>query len=328
MNNFWHKLEKPILSMTPMAGITDTVWRQICKLWGADIVHTEFVSVEALCYGSAKTMQMIEYQASEQPVVVQIFGKNAALYPQAAQIVAKTGVAGIDINFGCPAKKVAGHGGGICLLRDMATVKQIVKNTIESVDIPVSVKTRISVRKVQGQPDSGNVTIFDFIQALSDLPIAALILHGRSYEVPFTGPVDLEMLRDAGSEFKKTFPNSYYLINGSFQTIESVVEDLKYTQADGIALSRSLYGRPWLFKQIRDYINTGTYQEIDWETIKDTAIKHAELLWKSKNKKAFVEMRKHLLFYVKGRPDATELRQQLVSVTSPKDVAKVLNSVK
>lgn len=325
MENFWQNLKKPILSMTPMAGITDSAWRQICKSWGADIVHTEFVSVDALCHASSKTIQMLEYQASEQPVVVQIFGKQADLYPQAAQIVAKTGVAGIDINFGCPAKKVAGHGGGICLLRDMNTVRNIVAKTIEAVDIPVSVKTRISLRKTQGQPESGDITIFDFIAALSDLPLAALILHGRSYEVPFTGPVDLDMLRDAGQKFKATFPQSIYLINGSFQTIESVVEDLKYTKADGIALSRALYGRPWLFKQIRDYIDTGSYQEVTWPTIKETAIRHANLLWQSKNERAFIEMRKHLLFYVKGRPDASELRKKLVAVANPKDVAKILN---
>jgi tRNA-dihydrouridine synthase B len=327
MKNFWQKLKTPILSMTPMAGITDSAWRQICKDWGADIVHTEFVSVDAIYHGSAKTMEMLEYKASEQPVVVQIFGKNAELYPKAAQIVAKTGVAGIDINFGCPAKKVAGHGGGVCLLRDMDTVKNIVAKTIEAVDIPVSVKTRISLRKIQGQPEAGDITVFDFIDALADLPIAALILHGRSYEVPFTGPVDLDMLRDAGKKFKEVFPNSPYLINGSFQTVESVVEDLEYTKADGIALSRALYGRPWLFKQIKDYMATGEYQEVDWSTIKETAIKHANLLWESKNERAFIEMRKHLLFYVKGRPDATELRKQLVTVENPKDVEKIFKSI-
>lgn len=314
--------------MTPMAGITDSAWRRICKAWGADIVHTEFVSVDALCYGSQKTLQMIEYSAQEQPVVVQIFGKRAELYPKAAKIVASTGIAGIDINFGCPAKKVAGHGGGICLLRDMDTVKKIVANTIEAVEIPVSVKTRIKLRKLPGQPDSGDITVFDFMESLSDLPIAALILHGRSYEIPFTGPVDLDMLRDAGQKFKQMFPKASYLINGSFQTIESVVEDLKYTGADGIALSRALYGRPWLFKQIKDYIETGTYQEVSWEEIKNTAIRHAELLWKSKNDRAFVEMRKHLLFYIKGRPDASQLRQKLVSVSNPQQVAKILNSIK
>lgn len=325
MNNFWQQLEKPILTTTPMAGVSDSAWRQICKLWGADVVHTEFVSVDALCHNSSKTMQMLAYQASEQPVVVQIFGKNADLYPRAAQIVAQTGIAGIDINFGCPAKKVAGHGGGICLLRDLKTVRKIVENTINAVSLPVSVKTRIGLRKIQGQPESGQISVFDFMDTLKDLPIAALILHGRTYEVPFTGPVDLEMLREAGQKFKSLWPKGIYLINGSFQTVESVVSDLKYTQADGIALSRSLYGRPWLFKQIRDYIQTGQYQEVDWPTIKETAIRHAKLLWQSKNEKTFVEMRKHLLFYVKGRPDASELRKKLVNVKNPQEVAKILN---
>jgi tRNA-dihydrouridine synthase B len=326
MNNFWQKLNKPILTTTPMAGITDSAWRQICKSWGADIVHTEFVSVDAL-YGSTKTLQMLEYKASEQPVVVQIFGKNAELYPKAAKIVAKTGVAGIDINFGCPAKKVAGHGGGICLLRDMDTVYNIVSATMNSVDLPVSVKTRINLNKITGAPNKGQITIFDFLEKLKDLPIAALILHGRSYEVPFTGPVDLDMLKSAGEKFKEYFPNSPYLINGSFQTIESVVDDLKYTEADGIALSRALYGRPWIFQQIKDYLATGKYEEITWTDTKDTIIKHAHLLYESKGESGFREMRKHLLFYVKGRPDASTLRKQLVSVDNPQDVEKIFSKI-
>ena len=328
MQNFWTKLAKPILTTTPMAGITDSAWRQICKMWGADVVHTEFVSVDALYYDSPKSIKLLGYKASEQPVVVQIFGKRAELYPKAAKMVAETGVAGIDINFGCPAKKVAGHGGGVCLLRDMDTVRKIVATTIEAVDIPVSVKTRISLNKIKGQPNEGQITIFNFIDQLKDLPIAAMILHGRTYETPFTGPVDLKILKQASQEFKKYFKNSPYIINGSFQTVESVVKDLQYTKADGIALSRALYGRPWLFKQIKDYIKTGKYEEISWETAKETIIQHAHLLWESKGERAFVEMRKHLLFYVKGRPDATELRRQLVTVENPQDVEKIIKPLK
>ncbi|MCB9802719.1 tRNA-dihydrouridine synthase [Candidatus Nomurabacteria bacterium] len=323
MDNFWQKLNKPILSMTPMAGITDTAWRQICKMWGADVVFTEFVSADALNYDSKKTLKMLEYHASEQPVVVQIFGRRIDMYPKAAKVVESLGVAGIDINFGCPAKKVAGHGGGICLLRDLDTVKKIVSTTIESVNIPVSVKSRIALNTVQGHPEKGKTTVFDLIETLADLPVASMIIHGRTYETPFTGPVDLENLKKA----KLAFKTGTFLINGSFQTIESVAADLKYTQADGIALSRALYGQPWLFKQIRDYLETGTYQEITWPEIKDTAIKHAHLLYQSKGEKGFKEMRKHLLFYVKGRPDASTLRKELVQVENPEQVEKIFKNI-
>ena len=310
--------------MTPMAGITDSAWRQICKMWEADVVYTEFVSADALFHGSKKTLKMLEHKSTEHPIVVQLFGKNPDTYPKAAKILESLGVDGIDINFGCPAKKVAGHGGGICLLRDMETVRKIVANTITATSLPVSVKTRMSLNTVQGDPKQGKITVFDFIKALKDLPIAALILHGRNYETPFTGPVDLKGLKKAGKKFK----TGKFLINGSFQTIESVVKDLKYTKADGIALSRALYGQPWLFKQIKDYLKTGEYKKITWPEIKDTAIKHAHLLWESKGTKGFQEMRKHLLFYVKGRPDATELRKQLVRVENPDDVAKILKPLK
>ena len=208
MKNFWQKLSKPIITTTPMAGITDSAWRQICKSYGADVVHTEFVSADALYYGSKKTMQMIAYQKAEMPVVVQLFSKRPEMYSKAAQIVEATGVAGIDINFGCPAKKVASHGGGICLLRDMDTVKRIVEEVTSAVKIPVSVKTRASIKDLNKEGEY--ITALDFIDALKDYPLSAMILHGRSYEKPFTGPVDLEMLKEANTRFKKYFPDSIF----------------------------------------------------------------------------------------------------------------------
>ncbi len=323
MSNFWQKLNKPIITSTPMAGITDTAWRQLCKKWGADVVYTEFVSVDALFYDSKKTLRMLEYKASEQPVVAQIFGKRSELYPKAAKLIEQLGFAGVDINFGCPAKKVAGHGGGICLLRDMDTVKKIVANTIEAVTIPVSIKSRIGLNAITGAPDKGKITALDLLDALAEYPLSAVIIHGRTYEVPFTGPVDLEMLKNIRQKFTK----GIFLINGSFQSIESVVDDLRYTKADGIALARSLYGRPWLFKQIKDYIQTGKYTEITWPEIKTTAIEHAHLLYESKGPKGFQEMRKHLLFYVKGHPQAAELRYNLVRVTTPQEVEKIFAEI-
>ncbi len=323
MSNFWQQLNKPIITATPMAGITDTAWRQLCKKWGADVVYTEFVSVDALFYDSKKTLQMLAYKAQEQPVIAQIFGKRSELYPKAAKLIEQLGFAGVDINFGCPAKKVAGHGGGICLLRDMDMVKKIVANTIEAVTIPVSIKSRVSLNTITGDPSKGKITALDLLDALKEYPLAAVIIHGRTYETPFTGPVDLDMLKSLREKFTK----GIFLINGSFQSVESVVDDLKYTKADGIALARSLYGRPWLFKQIKDYINTGKYTEITWAEIKATAIEHAHLLYESKGPKGFQEMRKHLLFYVKGHPQAAELRYGLVRVTTPQEVEKIFSEI-
>ncbi len=323
MANFWEKLPKPILTTTPMAGITDSAWRQMCKSYGAQVVHTEFVSVDALYYDSKKTLDLLRYKAIEKPVVAQIFGRRADLYPKAAKIIEALGFDGIDINFGCPAKKVAGHGGGICLLRDMDTVKNIVDKTCASVSIPVSIKSRVSLNTIKGDPNKGNITALDLLTSLTEFPLAAVIIHGRTYETPFTGPVDLEMLK----KIRLAFTKGIFLINGSFQTIESVVNDLKYTQADGIALSRALYGQPWLFKQIRDYLETGKYQAITWPEIKAAAIKHAELLYEDKGSKGFKEMRKHLLFYVKGHPQASELRKDLVKVDNPKDVTKIFHKI-
>ncbi len=325
MKNFWQELEKPIITTTPMAGITNSSWRQICKLYGADVVHTEFVSADAIYYGSKKTMKMIKYKKEEQPVVVQLFGKRPEMYAKAAKIVANTGVSGIDINFGCPAKKVAGHGGGICLLRDMNTVKKIIEEVTNAVNIPVSVKTRASLKLIPNKKEK--ITVLDFIDSIKEYPISAMILHGRTYEQPFIGATDIKLMKKANKKFKKYFKNSIFLINGSFQTIESLIKDLKYTKADGAALSRALYGKPWLFKQIKEYIKTGKYTEISWKEKKETIIKHANLLYEEKGEKGFKEIRKHLLLYLKGYPNSSKLREKLVSVENPKQVKDILKII-
>lgn len=158
-NNFWLKfkphpnpplrkgreVQQPILALAPMAGITDSAFRQMCRKYGADVVYTEMISADGLYHDSKKTLAMLKFAKSEQPAVIQLFGKDPFKFTKAAQIAEQAGFSGIDINFGCPAKKVAGHGGGVTLMRDLSKCRQIIEAVLSGTKLPVSVKLRTSI---------------------------------------------------------------------------------------------------------------------------------------------------------------------------------------
>lgn len=318
MTNFWKQLNKPILALAPMAGITDSSFRQLCKSYGADVVYTEMTSADGLYFKGKKTLEMLKFVKAEQPLVIQLFGKDPDKFGKAAQIIEKWGAMGIDINFGCPARKVVGHGGGVTLMRDLDLCYEIIKQTIDNTKLPVSVKLRTSIESKIGK----KVTVVDFLKKMSDLPIAAIMIHGRSYEQGFSGPVDFKMIKDTRKYF-----GGFILANGGVNTPRDAKELLKKTKADGIGIARGTYGKPWLFKQIKDYLNQGKYNELNWSEKKKIILDHAQLTSKTKGAHGLIEMRKHLLWYVKGFPGAKNLREELVRVESLEDIEKVLNNI-
>lgn len=316
MNNFWTKLNKPILALAPMAGVTDLAFRQICKKYGADVVYSEMISVDGLHYNSAKTVKMLANVKKEQPVVFQLFGKNPELFTAAAKLVEKKGGAGVDLNFGCPAPKIYKYGGGVKLMRDLDLCYDIVRNTCKGVKIPVSVKLRSSIKTLDKKAE---ITALDFIKKIKDLPVKAVMIHGRSYEQGFKGEPDLDMIK----KIKKQFPG-IVLGNGGIYSPEKAKEMLDKTGVDGIGLAQGVFGKPWLFEQINDYLKTGEYQEYDFKKIKKIVLEHAKLNFKLKGKRGVFEMRKHLGWYVKGFPGASDLRKQLVQVKAIEEINNIL----
>lgn len=313
-DNFWLSLRKPILALAPMAGITDSAFRELCQKQGADLVYTEMVSADGLHFDSKKTLELLKFSKTEKPIVVQLFGKDPEKFIKATQIVTKLGFDGIDINFGCPAKKVAGHGGGVTLMRNLDLCYQIIKNVCDHTPLPVSIKIRSSIN----QKDGSRVTALDLIKKIKDLPITTIMIHGRSYEKPFIGEINYQMVKKIKKEF-----SGLVLANGNITNPEIAQKTLKLTQADGLGLARGLYGRPWLFKEIKDYLNIGKFKEKTWGEIKKVVLKHAKLNYKAKSDHGIIEMRKHLLFYTKGQQQAKEMRKDLVQIESIKDIAKV-----
>ncbi len=218
--------------------------------------------------------------------MIQLFGNKPELFAKAAKEVEKIGADGVDINFGCPAPKIYKIMGGVRLMRDFNLCYEIVKATCAAVKIPVSIKIRIGIGKVTG---------LDLVNKIKDLPISAIMVHGRSFEQAFRGEADLEAIK----RIKKAF-GGVVLGNGGIYTPEKAKDMLVQTGVDGIGLAQGVLGKPWLFKQVKDYLKSGKYKELNFKQIKKVALAHAALNYKLKGKVGILEMRKHLGWYFKG----------------------------
>lgn len=318
--SFWQELQsknKPILVLAPMAGITDSAFRLLCRENKADVVYTEMVSIDALYYGSKKTLKMLEHYKKEKPVVIQLFGKRPELVAKAVKIVEKYNFDGIDLNFGCPAKKVINHGGGVKLLQDLDTAYNLVKAVCDNTTLPVSVKTRVSIGAGENK-----VTVFDFIEKIKDLPVAVLMLHGRTFEEGFSGEVHYDILKEVKQKF-----NGIVIGNGGLNKPEDVKKMIDKTGVDGVGIARGVYGVPYLFAQIKSYLKKGKYKFPSKRKLKKIAYRHAKLNFETLGKTGIIEMRKHLCWYFRGFPNVSNLRSEFVQVETLRDVKKVLRKV-
>jgi nifR3 family TIM-barrel protein len=339
--NFWSKLNHPILALAPMAGITDSAFRQICRQHGADVVYSEMASVSALYFKPAKTLELVRFNKKERPYVVQLFGKDPAHFAKAAQIITqKVKPDGIDINFGCPAKKVFGHGSGCALMPQKKLAREIITVVCENTDLPVSLKIRAGVR---------DTTALAFIKNIKDLPFAAVMVHGRTYDGSFHGPVDFGI----AEKIKKIIPDKIVLANGGIDAPEKAMEILqKYPTLDGLGIARGAWGRPFIFDEIKNLLSChpglapggdpgsnenhklsqgirfrvkpGMTIIYNFKKIKKIMLRHAQLIWQDKKETGMFEIRKHLVWYIKGFPGAADLRKKLVQAKSVKEIKKYL----
>jgi tRNA-dihydrouridine synthase B len=327
MKNFWQKLYKPIYALAPMAGITDSAFRQVCKGYGADVVYSEMVSATALFYyGKDRkskegnvTMELMKYNKAESPFVVQLFGSNPEHFALAAKIITeKIKPQGIDINFGCPVQKVAKQKAGAELFKDLALSRKVIEAVIKSTDLPVSIKTRAKV---------GNVGVLEFLDNIKDLDVKALMIHGRTFKQGFNGPIDCDVIRKARDYF-----GGVILANGGVgvpgidhdQDKSKFVSDyakriLDETGADGIGIGQGALGRPWIFKCVR----TGQSLERSTKAVFKEALEHAQLNYKLKGDQGIIEMRKHLCWYIQGLPGARVMRQKLVYVNNLAEIREI-----
>lgn len=325
MTNFWTTLPRPIVALAPMEGVTDSAFRQLCRSFGADVVYTEFISSDAIDHRAPSALKKMDFDVTEQPVVCQIFGRNPEAFRRAAQEVEHRGFAGIDLNFGCPARKVMSHGSGVSLMRDPKYARQLIESVLEVVSIPVSIKVRASIRREAKEVDptcTERITAADLVTAINDLPVAAIMVHGRSYEQGFTGTPDTEMIARVKREFK-----GVVLANGGIHSANDGQQILLASGADGVGVARGSVGRPTIFSELRKLLRPSQAQIAIPET-SEIIMRHADLILATKGERGLVEIRKHLSAYVTGWPNATTFRRRLSGISTRPDIAAFAADVK
>ena len=275
------------LFLAPMEDVTDPAFRLLCKRFGADMVYTEFVSADALIRNVKRTEQKLTLNAEERPVAIQIYGKDAKTMADAARIAESVKPDIIDINFGCPVKKVAGKGAGAGLLRDVPKMIEITSAVVKAVNTPVTVKTRLGW-------DADNKIIVSLAEQLQDCGIAALTIHGRTRAQMYTGEADWTLIGEVKNNPRMTIP---IIGNGDVTTPEQAKECFLKYGVDAVMIGRGSIGRPWIFEETKHYLATGYHAEphtFAWqkELLKTHVLKNVE--WLSDERRGIVHSRRHL----------------------------------
>ena len=304
----WYKnLKKGFSALAPMAGITNSAFRRVCKSFGVDVLYSEMISATALKYNDEKTVELMQFNKSESPYVVQLFGNNPKHFSIATKYIAKhIKPDAIDINFGCPVLKVIKQGAGIALFEDLKRSRSVIEATINASELPVFIKTRAQVK---------DIDVLRFLDNINDLDVKTIMIHGRTASGGFSGPVDTNIIKKARDYF-----GGLLIANGGVKDYDSYTKLLEDTQADGIGIGQGALGRPWIFKAIR----TGQSVERSQCAVFKAAFVHAKLAEELKGETGIIEMRKHLCWYVQGLPGAKKMREQLVQVESLGDIMSII----
>jgi tRNA-dihydrouridine synthase B len=308
-------IERPVI-LAPMEDVTDRAFRQLCKRHGADIVYTEFISAEALRRGAEKSVRKLRADDMERPIAVQIFGSTVESMVEAAAIAEEFSPDYLDINFGCPTKKVAGKGAGAALLREPEKMADIAAAVVRAVKMPVTAKTRIGW-------DHDSINILDVVARLEDAGIQAIAIHGRTRSDMYKGKADREWICRA-----KEHARVPVIANGDIWTPEDALAMFETTGADGVMIGRGSIGNPFIFSRTKRLLETGAPgPHPDFRERIQAALDHLELSVKFKGEKyGTLEMRRHYSTYLKGLPKVSAVRNKLVREDNWEQVIDILLS--
>ena len=237
---------RPVM-LAPMEDVTDPAFRLMCKRFGADMVYTEFVSADALIRSVSKTEQKLNIADEERPVAIQIYGRDTATMVEAARIVEQARPDVLDLNFGCPVKRVAGKGAGAGMLQNVPLMLEITRAVVDAVRIPVTVKTRLGW-------DAEHRIIVTLAEQLQDCGIAALTIHGRTRAQMYTGEADWTLIGEVKNNPRMRIP---IIGNGDVTTPQRARECFDRYGVDGVMIGRASFGRPWIFREVKHYLQTG-----------------------------------------------------------------------
>lgn len=311
--------EFPLL-LAPMEDVSDPPFRAVCKENGADIMYTEFISSEGLIRDAAKSVQKLDIFEYERPIGIQIFGGDIDAMKESAEIATAAKPDIIDINFGCPVKKVTCKGAGAGILKDIPKMVSMTEEIVKSTYLPVTVKTRLGW-------DSDSMYIEEVAERLQDVGIKALSIHGRTRVQMYKGSADWTLIGNIKNNPRVTIP---IFGNGDVDSPKKASEMRNLYGVDGIMIGRASIGYPWIFDEIKHYLKTGEHLEppsIDQRV--DTCLKHFDfsLKWKG-NRLGNVEMRRHYANYFKGFRNFKKFRIQLVTEPDNERIRTILEDIR
>lgn len=308
------------LFLAPMEDVTYKSFRMMCKKFGADVMYTEFVSSEALVRDIEKTKQKMNLFDFDRPVAIQIYGHNTDSMVRAAQVAEEFNPDFIDINFGCPMKKIVRHGAGAAMLKDLPKMQQMATEIVKAVKVPVTAKTRLGWTE-------GNKPILEAAERLQDSGIQALAIHGRTREQLYTGVADWTLIGEV-----KNNPGIHIPIigNGDINSGEKAKKLLDETGVDALMIGRGAIGRPWLFREVKYYLDTG--EALPQPKVAEVADILKEQLrlnleWRDNERSGILMMRRHFAKYFPGLPNFRELKVKLLRADTNDEVQQILTEI-
>ncbi len=313
-------IEKNPVLLAPMEDITDPSFRFMCKQYGADIVYTEFVPSEGLIRDVEKSLKKLTIANRERPVGIQLYGHNIEPMVESAKIATLANPDLIDINYGCPVKKIAKRGAGAGMLRDVPKMIKMTTEIVKATSLPVTVKTRVGW-------DAESINILEVAERLQDTGIAALTIHGRTRAQLYKGKADWTLIGQVKNNPRIKIP---VIGNGDIDSGPKAGEMFEKYGVDGIMVGRASVGRPWIFKEIKHFLATGEqFPAPDIKQKVELAKLHfsKSLKWKGQPRGIF-EMRRHFSTYFKGLPHFKEMRLQLLTSTDPDEIISLLDKIK
>ena len=308
------------LLLAPMEDVSDPPFRALCKKHGADLMYTEFISSEGLIRDAAKSVQKLDIYEYERPIGIQIFGSDLEPMMESARIVEQTNPDILDINFGCPVKKVACKGAGAGILQDIPKMVKLTEAVVKSTNLPVTVKTRLGWSE-------DTKFIVDVAERLQDVGIQAISIHGRTRQQMYKGEADWSLIAETKNNPRLHIP---VFGNGDIDTPQKALEYKNKYGVDGVMIGRASIGYPWIFREIKHFIKTGEMLAPPQmgERV-EAALAHFEMGLKWKGEKlGVVEMRRHYGNYFRGIQDFKEHRIKLVTEDNPDCVRELLHEVK